>query len=164
MMGAMDFFIVYSEVCMAWCAFAGIVATLRTATGGNFTPEQWLMFRFFTECSIVLLMISMISIALLQADFGEEVVWRSVSIYTALTITFYMPFHLRRRMRLVATIHPFSRGVAVGYAILLLVMLVSLTEVWWEPSSIQVAVLLLYGLATNSVIFFIFLSSYVEVE
>ncbi|MFT5576147.1 MAG: hypothetical protein ACI89D_001667, partial [Bermanella sp.] len=160
----MDFFAVYAQVSISWAAFTGIVATLRQAGGIKFTREQYVMFRFFTEGSLVLLMVAMVAMMILQATTDKELAARLLCIYTTLSLITYVPFHVVRRIKSRISMVLFSKLVVVGYAILTSIFLISLTDYLWQPSFILVQTVLLYGLATNSVIFFIFISSYVQVE
>jgi len=73
----MDFFAVYAQVSRSWAAFTGIVAPLRQVGGIKFTREQYVMFRFFTEGSLVLLVVAMVAMMILQATTDKELAARA---------------------------------------------------------------------------------------
>lgn len=160
----MDFLTLYTEVCLAWVAFAAIVATLRQALGGYFTPLQYVMFRFFVECSLIHFMTALSSVAFLAVLNNEPLAWRATSLLTLTGILFFLPFHIRRRIRLGAPMPLISRITAVGYIAFFIILILALTEIWWKPSLALIAALFIYGMVTNTLIFIQFLGSFVEVR
>lgn len=160
----MEFLSLYAEVCLAWVAFAAIVATLRQALGGYFTPLQYVMFRFFVECSLIHFMTALTSVAFLSVFKDEPLAWRATSLLTLTGILFFLPFHIRRRVRLGVPMPLISRITAVGYITLFIILLLALTEIWWKPSLALISAIFIYGMVTNTLIFMQFLGSFVEVR
>lgn len=160
----MEFLSLYAELCLAWVAFTAIVATLRQALGGHFTPLQYVMFRYFVESSLLFFMMTLASIALLESLSDEQQVWRITILMFAVAIVTYVPFHIRRRTRLGVPLPLASLLITVGYVILFVILVLSLLEVFWRPSLMLVAVTCVYSIGGNSIVFIQFLGTFVEVH
>jgi hypothetical protein len=160
----MEFMILYTEVSLAWVAFAAIVATLRQALGGFFTPLQYVMFRYFVECSLMYFITSLSTVAFLDAMADEQSAWQASAALSLLGLLFYLPFHIHRRVRLGVPMPLISRVTMFGYLVLLVVLLSALAELWWKPSLGIMAATFIFGMATNTLIFMQFLGSFVEVK
>ena len=160
----MEFLTLYAQLCLAWVAFTAIVATLRQALGGHFTPLQYVMFRYFVESSLLFFVMTLFSIALLESLSDEQRVWQLTILMFAAAIAVYIPFHLRRRVRLGVPLPLVSLLVTAGYSILFIVLVLSLLEMFWRPSLVLVAVTCVYSITGNSLIFIQFLGTFVEVR
>lgn len=160
----MDFLSLYAELCLAWVAFTAIVATLRQALGGHFTPLQYVMFRYFVESSLLFFMMTLASIALLESMSDEQRAWEITILMFTVAIATYVPFHIRRRTKLGVQMPITSLFVVVGYVILFIVLLLSLFDVFFRPSLMLVAVTCVYSIGGNSIVFIQFLGTYVEVR
>ena len=100
MQSNLDYLVLHAEITMAFVAFATIVATLRQAFGGYLTRLQNLLFRFFVEVGFLGVIMALVPIALFTTLTSELQVWR-ISTYAILTLTgLYLPFYLRRRIRI----------------------------------------------------------------
>ena len=160
----MAFMNLYTEVCLAWVAFAAIVATLRQALGGYFTPLQYVMFRFFIECGLIHFMSALTTVALLDAMDDEQAAWQMSVALNLVGIVFYLPFHIRRRKRLGVPMPLVSKITTVGYVVLFFALLLALLEVWWKPSMGLLAAMYIFGMVSNTLIFIQFLGSFVVVR
>ena len=160
----MEFMILYTEVCLAWVAFAAIVATLRQALGGFFTPLQYVMFRYFVECSLMYFMTSLSTVAFLGAMADEQSAWQASAALSLIGLVLYFPFHIHRRVRLGVPMPLVSKVTTFGYLVLFVVLLSALAELWWKPSLGIMAATFIFGMATNTLIFMQFLGSFVEVK
>lgn len=160
----MEFLTLYAQLCLAWVAFTAIVATLRQALGGNFTPLQYVMFRYFVESSLLFFMMTLASIALLESIDDEQRVWQITIAMFVVAIATYVPFHIRRRIKLGVPLPLTSLMVTVGYSVLLVILVLSLVSDLLRPSLMLVAVTCVYSIGGNSIIFVQFLGTFVEVD
>ncbi len=149
---------------MAFIAFATIVATLRQAFGGHLTRLQILLFHFFVEVGFIHLMIAIAPIALLTILTSEVQVWR-ISTHAILILTgLYLPFYIRRRIKIEERIPRISLLVMVGYGIFIIAMIATATELFWLPSLATTTYFLVWGLISNIAIFVYFLGTFVELD
>ena len=160
----MEFLSLYAELCLAWVAFTAIVATLRQALGGHFTPLQYVMFRYFVESSLLFFMMTLASIALLAALNDGPRVWRITILMFTVAIALYVPFHIQRRIRLGVPLPMASLLITVGYVILFSILVLSLFGIFLRPSLMLVAATCVYSIGGNSIVFVQFLGTFVEVR
>jgi hypothetical protein len=160
----MDFIKLYTEVCLAWVAFSAIVATLRQTLGGSFTSLQYVMFRFFVECSLIHFMTALTTFAFLDVLDDEQAVWRASTVLIMAGIIFFLPFHIRRRLRLGVRMPLVSRITMVGYIALFFALSLALLEIWWKPSLGLMATTFIFGMVSNTLLFMHFLGSFVVVK
>ena len=158
----MEFLSLYAELCLAWVAFTAIVATLRQALGGHFTPLQYVMFRYFVESSLLFFITTLVALALLESIPDVQQVWRITIAMQAACILTYLPFHMRRRARLGVPLPLTSLLVSIGYAIVLTMHILALLEILLEPSLQLIAAACAFSIAGNSVVFVQFLGSLVD--
>ncbi|RLA48009.1 MAG: hypothetical protein DRR06_00810 [Gammaproteobacteria bacterium] len=163
-MSDMEFLGLYAEVALAFVAFAAIVATLRQAFHEHFTPLQYVMFRFFVESGMIYVANAFVSLALLKIVADKDMAWQLSIYYLLANLTIYMPFHIRRRRRLGVALPRVSLIVIAGYVILEVLMIATVSELWWQPSFTVVAVVLMWGLVGNGLIFLQFLETFVSVK
>jgi hypothetical protein len=154
----------YAEVALAFVAFSAIVATLRQTTGDHFTPLQYVMFRFFIECGMIYVIIAVVSLGIHKVFPDEQLAWRLVNYYALANLLFYLPLHIRRRRKLGVKMPNVSVIVILGYLILGIILLVTATELFWQPSIVTVTLLLIWGLLGNTLIFIHFIESFVHLE
>ena len=162
MQGNFDFFVVYTEVSIAFVAFATIVATLRQAFGGGLTPLKYLLFRFFVEIGFIYVIVAIAPIALVNILTSELQVWRILTYMILVTIALGLPFYIYRRIKTKAPIPLISRLVMIGYGISLILMITTATELFWLPSLATTSYMLIWGLVSNIAIFLYFLGTFIE--
>lgn len=162
--GSMNFLLVYVQLMMAFIAFSTIVATLRQAFGGRLSPLQNLLFRFYVEAGFMQLLLAIIPIALIEHWPSQQDVWL-LSTYSILVLTaLYLPFYVNRRRNIDVHVPLVSKMVMIGYGIAVAAMIVTAVELFWKPSLATTTYFLLWGLASNVVIFVYFLGTFVEVD
>ncbi len=162
MQSNLDFLVLYAEITMAFVAFATIVATLRQAFGGHLTRLQNLLFHFFVEVGFLHLVTAIAPIALLTILTSEVQVWR-LSTYMILILTgLYLPFYIRRRIKIEERIPWISLVVMVGYGISIIAMIATATELFWLPSLATTTYFLAWALISNIAIFVYFLGTFIE--
>lgn len=158
----LDFLVLYAEITMAFVAFSTIVATLRQAFGGQLTRLQILLFHFFVEVGFLHLIIAIVPIALLSVLASELQAWR-LSTYTILIVTgLYLPFYIRRRIKINEPIPWISLLVMIGYGVSIIGMIATATELFWLPSLATTTYFLVWGLLSNVAIFVYFLRTFVK--
>ena len=162
-----EFLYLYTEVTIAFVAFATIVATLRQAFGNRLTPFQYLIFRMFVEVGLLLVFMAMIPVAIFHLFSDELIVWRVSTYLIIVSILIELPFHIRRRIRLslpISNMSTTSRCVLVGWGISLLLMILTATETLWIPSIYTTTGFLIWGMIATAILFAEFLGDYIEVE
>lgn len=142
-----------SQLSMAFVAFATIVITVRTSTGGKLTQFQLLLTHFFISVGLMAAGVSALALTLLESHGDTPFVWR-VSTYVCLgTILGYMPFYLIRRRRIQAPTPPVSVFVTAGYGAAAVGLLLTIWEGFWEPSFAVVSGFVLWTLVSSGLIF-----------
>lgn len=121
-------------------------------------------FRLFLECSLIHFLTALSSVAFLAVLKDEPLAWRATNILTLLGILFFLPFHIRRRIKLGVAMPLISRITAVGYIVSFIALVLALMEIWWKPSLALIAAIFIYGMVTNTLIFMQFLGAFVEVR
>ena len=159
-----DFLGTYAEVMLGFVAFTAITVTLRQSLTGSLTPIQYLLFRFFVEVGLLSVLYAVIPIGLLFMSFEEPLVWRLTTYWILGTILLYFPFYLQRRRRTEAPVPFVTILVMVGFAIDVILLLVTVTEVFWQPSRNVIAAHFLWVLASLMVVFAMVLGSFVEIK
>ena len=164
MQSNLDFLVLYAEITMAFVAFATIVATLRQAFGEYLTRLQNLLFHFFVEVGFLGVIMALVPIALFTTLASELQVWR-ISTYAILTLTgLYLPFYIRRRIKIEERIPWISLLVMVGYGISIIAMIATATELFWLPSLATTTYFLAWALISNIAIFVYFLGTFIELN
>ena len=164
MQSNLDFLALYSEVVMAFVAFATIVATLRQAFVGHLTQLQNLLVRFFVWIGFLNLVMALLPIALSTTLSDELLVWR-ISTYTLLGLTaLYLPLYVYRRRKINAPIPLVSLFVMIGYGIALIGIVVTATEIFWPPSLATTTYFLMWGFFSNIAVFVYFLGTFVDID
>jgi hypothetical protein len=153
----------YTEVFVAYIAFATIVATLRQAFGKLLTPFQYLLFRFFVDSGLIHVVIALLTISLVTVIENELMAWR-ISTYTiVISVSIYLPSYLIRRRKLNMVMPISSKIVAVGYGCFIPYMIVTASELFWLPSLATTLTYLIWAIMSNILVFVQFLSTFVEV-
>lgn len=149
---------------MAFLAFATIVATLRQAFGGRLSRWQNLLFRFYVETGFMFVVQGIVPIWLLNTGIDEPTVWRISNALLLTATALYMPFHIRRRIKISAPIPLVSALVMAGWGLGIVLMIITATEYFWSPSMISCGAMMIWGLVGNIAIFVKFLGSFIELD
>jgi hypothetical protein len=109
-------------------------------------------------------MTALSSVAFLAVLKDEPLAWRATCFLIFTGILFFLPFHIRRRIRLGVPLPLISRITAIGYITFIIILLLALMEIWWKPSLALISAIFIYGMVTNTLIFMQVLVSFVEVR
>lgn len=159
-----DFLGTYAEVMLGFVAFTAITVTLRQSLSGRLTPIQYLLFRFFIEVGLLSVLYAVIPIGLIFMSFEEPVVWRLTTYWIIGTILLYFPFYLQRRRKTEAPVPFVTVLVMIGFAVDVIFLIITVTEILWQPSRIVIAAHFLWVLASLMAVFAMVLGSFVEIE
>lgn len=158
----LDFLVLYVEVVMAFIAFATVVATLRQAFTGHLTQLQNLLIRFWVWIGFLNVVMAMTPIGLATLIDNELLIWR-ISNWVLLVLTaFFLPYYIYRRRKIIAPIPIISRVVMIGYFIGMVGLLVTASEIFWQPSLATTTGFLFWGFVSNVLVFVYFLGTYVD--
>ncbi len=155
---------IIAEVGIGFVGFSTIVAVLQQSFGRPFTPFQILLVHFYIETGFLNVLLAILPVALFSLFDSEVLVWQ-VSIFVTLFLTcLYLPIYVRRRRKAHAP-NPFiSWSVIIGYGFSTILLILTLTEVFWQPSVAVVTTYLLWAFSSSAVIFVYFLSSFLKGE
>jgi hypothetical protein len=153
---------ILAEVTTAFVAFSAIVASLRVTLGEKLTEFQNLLIHFFTESGMLAVSIALLPLVLWGFWQDELIVARYTILYALATLVTYLPFYVRRRVRIGAPTPLPSLFVMIGYGVWLPLMAVTLTEILWRPSFAIIAAVCLWALFSGVVIFVSFLGTFVD--
>jgi hypothetical protein len=153
---------ILAEVTIAFVAFSAIVASLKVTLGDKLTPFQSLLVHFFTESGMLAVSVALLPLVLWGFWQDELTVARCTILYALVTSGLYLSVYIRRRVRIEAPTPWPSLLVMVGWGILLPVLAVTLTEIFWQPTLAIIAAVCLWALCSGVVIFVSFLASFVD--
>jgi len=155
---------IIAEVGIGFVGFSTIVAVLQQTFGRQFTEFQILLVHFYIETGLLNVALTIFPIALFSFFDNEPFVWR-VSIYTILIMTAcYLPAYIRRRRKAHAPNPVISWIVIIGYGVSGVLLILTLTEVYWEPSLAVTTAYLFWAFCSSAVIFVYFLGSFLRGE
>jgi len=156
----LDALIVLAEVLAAFVAFAVIVASVRVTFGDKLTPFQLLLVHFFTESGMLAMSFPLLAIVLYQFWPDELRVATITTWYSFLMILAYWITYLRRRIRIKAPTPVLSLVNMILWVAWVVILGITLTEIYWLPSLALIAALTLWGLVSAAIIFVSFLSEF----
>ena len=155
---------IIAEVGIGFVGFSTIVAVLQQSFGKAFSAFQILLVHFYIETGLLNVAMAILPVALFSYFDSELLVWR-VSILTTLLITsVYAPIYVRRRMKVHAPNPIISWIVIIGYGGSNVLLILTLTEVFWQPSLAVITAYLFWAFCSSAVIFVYFLSSFLKGE
>ena len=156
--------IILAEVTTAFVAFAIIVASLNLTVGRKLSPFQKLLVHFFTESGLLALAVCLLPLVLWMFWQDEVVVARYTMIYQLLSASIYLAWYLRQRRKIDAPISLIPALVMIGYAVLIVVWVLTLSGAFWQPSLAIIAAGCLWALLSGALVFCYFLTSFVDDE
>jgi len=156
----LDALIVLAEVLAAFVAFAVIVASVRVTFGDKLTPFQLLLVHFFTESGMLAMSFPLLAIVLYQFWPDELRVATITTWYSFIMILTYWVAYLRRRIRIKAPTPFLSLVNMILWVAWVVILGITLLEVYWLPSLALIAALTLWGLVSAAIIFVSFLSEF----
>jgi hypothetical protein len=159
-----QFFVAYAGIMMAFVAFTTITATLRQSSGHPLSPIQYLLFRFFSETGLIHVVEAMVPVALIQLGYGDETVWLLATYVAFLPVLIYLPFYVHRRRQTKAPVPLLSVAVMIGYGAAILMIGLTLTGLFWEPSRTIITLYLMWAMVSSVAVYFMVLGGFVAVE
>ena len=153
-----------AEVTAAFVAFAVIVASIRVTFGEKLTPFSLLLVHFFTESGMLTVTFPLFAIVLAEFEVGELLVAKATTWYALIMVIFYLIFYIRRRRRTTAYTPLLSVLNIVFWLVWVVILAVTVSEMFWQPSLAIIAALTFWGLISATVIFVSFLSAFLGAE
>jgi len=153
-----------AEVGIGFVGFSTIVAVLQQTLGRQFTEFQILLVHFYIETGLLNVVLTILPIALFSFSDSEPFVWRFSTISILVLSSCYLPTYVRRRKKAEAP-NPFiSWFVIIGYGVSGVLLILTLTEVFWQPSLAVTTAYLFWAFCSSAVIFVYFLGSFLRGE
>jgi hypothetical protein len=153
---------ILAEVTTAFVAFSAIVSSLRITLGKKLTRFQNRLVHFFTESGMLNVSIALLPLVLWSFWQNELIVARFTISYALVASASYLPFSIRRRMKIEAPTPLPSLLVMISFGIWLPVLALTLTEIFWQPSLAIIEAFCLWALCSSVVVFVSFLATFVE--
>jgi len=152
------------EVGIAFVGFATIVVAIQMSLGKSLTKLQVLLTHFYVEVGLLSVALAGIPVALMDVLGDELLVWRISTWACLLTVGLYLPFYIRRRRRTEAHVSLTSLMSMIGFGIMIAVLALTVTEVFWAPSMAVVIGFIMWGIGSASLIFVMMLGQFLEPE
>ena len=153
---------VFAEIGVAFVAFSTIVAALQPIRGKPFTRFQVLLVHFYIESGSLNVGLALLPLVLWNFLGDESMVWRLSTSAIMILTSIYLVAYVVRRRRVRAPTNFTSLFVMIGYGIFIILMLVTLTEIFWPPSLAIYSAYLLWGLASSALVFIYFFGSFIR--
>ena len=159
----LDVLLTLAEITVVFVAFAVIVAAIRITFGEKLARYQILLVHFFTEGGMLVASFALVTVVLYQF-FPDELHAATIATwYCLLTIAAYLLTYLYRRGEIKAPTPLLSvLNIAVWF-IWVIVLALTLSELFWLPSFAIIAGLTLWGLASTTIIFISFLNAILDI-
>jgi len=149
-----------AEITSAFVAFTAIVASIRVSLGQQLAPFQLLLVHFFTESGMIVVTVCLFPIILSGFWHDRSQIALASTYYAILALTIYLFTYMRRRRAAKAPTPLLSLLNIILWALWIIILIVTLTEIFWQPSLAIVAAFCFWGLFSATIIFVSFLSSF----
>lgn len=160
----LDSLITIAEVGIGFVAFSTIVAVLQQAFGKALTEFQVLLVHFYIEVGLLNVGLALLPLVLFDVYDDPATVWK-IEVYAIIFLTgTYLPAYVVRRLKIDAPTPLPSLVVMVGYAIISVLLILTVIGGFWEPSKGIVTMYLLWTFSSTALIFVYFLSSFLKAE
>lgn len=153
---------IMAEIGVAYVAFSTIVAALQPIRGKPFTRFQVLLVHFYIESGSLNVGFALLPLVLWNFFHDEFMVWRVSTAALMIFTAVYLVTYVARRRRVRAPTSLTSLSVMIGYGIFIILMLVTVTEIFWQPSLAIYSAYLLWGLFSSAMIFIYFFGSFIR--
>ena len=154
---------ILAEVTIAFVAFVTIVASIKLSLGDEMTPYQRLVIHYFTESSMLAISILLLTIVLIQWFPGRTVLVSRIScIYAFIATALYLVWYMKRRIAIKAPTPVVSMLVIFGYFLMIVLLGITISGIYWQPSIKIIEAIGLWNLAGSAVIFTAFLGSFID--
>lgn len=153
---------ILAEVSIAFVALSAIVSSIRVTFGENLSSFQRLLVQFFTVTGLFAVTNNLLPMVLWQFWQNELVVATYCCWYMLTVIFGYLCFYVRQRIQIKAPTPLPSLFVMIGYGICIAVLVLSVADIYWEPSLAIITALSFWALCSTAVIFVYFLSTFID--
>jgi len=154
---------ILAEVTIGFVAFTTIVAAIKLSLGGELTPYQKILIHYFTESSLLMLSIILLSIILVAYYPGDdESIARIALTYSFITTCTYLFFYLRRRLMLKIPTAMISLVVIVGYFVMITLLGITISPLLWPPMLAHISYMALWNFVSCAAIFTFFLGTFID--
>lgn len=160
----LDSLMTIAEVGIGFVAFSTIVAVLQQAFGRALNRFQILLVHFYIEVGLLNVGLALLPLVLFDVYGDAATVWK-IEVFAILSITaIYLPAYAVRRRKAKAPAALPSYIVMVGYAIISVLLVMTLIGSFWQPSQGIVTMYLLWAFSSSALIFVYFLGSFLKSE
>ena len=160
----LDSLMTIAEVGIGFVAFSTIVAVLQQAFGKALNPFQVLLVHFYIEVGLLNVGLALLPLVLFDIYSDPATVW-TFEVFAIIFLTgIYLPTYVVRRRKIDAPTALPSLVVMVGYAIISVLLVLTLIGGFWPPSQGIVTMYLLWAFSSSALIFVYFLSSFLKSE
>ncbi len=154
---------IIAEVTIAFVAFVTIVASIKLSLGGDLTAHQRLVIHYFTESSMISISILLLTIVLIRWLPGRTVLVGTIScVYAFIVTALYLAWYMKRRFAIGAPRPVVSMLVILGYFVMIVLLGITVSGVYWQPSIKIIEAVSLWNLVGSGLIFTAFLSSFID--
>ena len=154
---------ILAEVTIAFVAFVTIVASIKLSLGDELTAWQRLVIHYFTESSMISISILLLTIVLIQWLPGRTVLVSTIScIYAFIATALYLALYMKRRIAIKAPRPVVSMLVIFGYFVMIVLLGITISGVYWEPTIKIVGAIGLWNLIGAGLIFTAFLGTFID--
>jgi len=159
----LDSLMTIAEVGIGFVAFSTIVAVLQQTFGRALNPFQVLLVHFYIEVGLLNVGLALLPLVLFDIYSDPATVWKiEVIMILGMTIIYLPTYAIRRRKAKAATLP--SIIVMVGYAIISVLLVLTLIDGFWPPSQGIVTMYLLWAFSSSAIIFVYFLGIFLRSE
>jgi len=156
---------ILAEVTIAFVAFSTIVASIKLSIGGALSNYQKLLIHYFTESSMLSLSIALITMVLLDFFPDREAYVATIACtYTFISTGAYLVYYLNRRIKINAPTLLISKLVIGDYILMIFLLGVTVTGIFWQPSITIMAAVCLWSFLGSALIFSTFLSNFIDID
>lgn len=160
----LDSLMTIAEVGIGFVAFSTIVAVLQQTFGKALNPFQVLLVHFYIEVGLLNVGLALLPLVLFDIYSDPATVW-TFEVFAIIFLTgIYLPTYVIRRRKIDAPTPLPSFVVMVGYAIISVLLVLTLIGGFWPPSQGIVTGYLLWAFSSSALIFVYFLSSFLKSE
>ncbi len=154
---------ILAEVTIAFVAFVTIVASIKLTLGDDLTAHQRLVVHYFTESSMISISILLFTIVLIRwLPERTELVSTISCIYAFIVTALYLAWYMTRRAAIKAPRPVVSMLVILGYFVMIVLLGITISGIYWQPSIRIVEAICLWNLVGAAVIFTAFLGSFID--
>lgn len=152
------------EVGIGFVGFATIVVAIQMSLGKSLTQFQVLLTHFYIETGLLAVAMAAIPVGLMGVLADEVMVWRLSTYACLVACGLYLPAYVKRRRKINAPVPLTSLMVMIGYVILIIVLALTATELFWAPSMAIIVAFVSWAMASSCLIFVMMLGQFLAAE